>query len=170
MLSGLLSRFKAWRKRRYWQRRHIEFVRTMVQQDHRWLAEFAVADELTNRYLAALSDTWYQTNFEDVSQFRERLRQSARLAAAAHRDPPTLEQCYAAGRGPDNGPGVPYREGGLPNTPEERARFEAYMRGHYWAIGTFDEELNGYDTLSVRCLYGVWRDRGAIDAGLGSDQ
>lgn len=81
--------------------------------------------------------------------------------AATHRHP-TLAECEQAGRGPENGPGIPFNEGGLPNTPEERARFEAYMRGHCWDVGSYSEELRAYDTTFVRCLYGLWRDRGSL--------
>lgn len=77
--------------------------------------------------------------------------------AARH---PTLDECEKAGIGPVNAPGKGYSEGGLPNTAEERARFEAYMRGHCWDFGTFDAKTNSYDTVDVRRLYGVWRDRG----------
>jgi len=73
---------------------------------------------------------------------------------------PTLEECEKAGIGPVNVPGKGYSEGGLPNTAEERARFEAYMRGHCWDFGAFDAKTNSYDTVEVRRLYGVWRDRG----------
>ena len=52
--------------------------------------------------------------------------------------------------------------GGLPNTDDERLRFEAYMRGHCWDVGTFDTKTNSYDTTFVRCAYGVWRDRGSL--------
>lgn len=75
---------------------------------------------------------------------------------------PTLDECKIAGRGPDNYPGSPYNSGGLPDTPEERERFEAYLQGHCWYAGIYDEEIRAYDTVTVRCLYGVWRDRGAL--------
>jgi len=75
---------------------------------------------------------------------------------------PTLSECYEAGKGPQRVPNMECPEGGLPNTPEERARFEAYMRGHCWDAGCFDEATMGYDTTIVRMLYGVWRDRGAL--------
>lgn len=74
---------------------------------------------------------------------------------------PTLDECVAAGRGPEY-VGGKYSEGGLPNMPEERERFEAYMRGHCWDVGGYDTEKNCYDTVGVRMLYGVWRDRGAL--------
>jgi hypothetical protein len=74
---------------------------------------------------------------------------------------PTLEECEKAGRGPDNWVGKPYSSGNLPDTPEERARFEAYMRGHCWYVGEYDEELRIYE-VGVRQLYGVWRDRGSL--------
>ena len=81
---------------------------------------------------------------------------------------PTVDECFAAGQGPavtDK-----FREGGLPNTAEERARFEAYMRGHCWDFGNYDSERQCYDTVSVRMLYGVWRDRGLLSAALSGGQ
>ena len=75
---------------------------------------------------------------------------------------PTLVECHKAGRGPDNGPGKPYCSGGLPDTADERERFEAYMQGHHWDCGKYNKELRCYDTVLVRCLYGVWRDRGSM--------
>jgi hypothetical protein len=74
----------------------------------------------------------------------------------------TVDECYAAGRGPDNYPGKPFSSGGLPDTPEERERFEAYMRGHCWAVGEYDAKLGIYEEMTARCLYGLWRDRGAM--------
>ena len=74
---------------------------------------------------------------------------------------PTLAECEAAGRGPEYN-GTKYSEGGLPNTQEERERFEAYMRGHCWDVGAYDTEKKCYDTVPVRQLYGVWRDRGSL--------
>jgi hypothetical protein len=87
-----------------------------------------------------------------------------RLTAELGHSPrhPTLAECHKAGRGPDNCPGDPYDSGGLPDTPEERERFEAYMLGHHWDCGKYDKELRCYDTVLVRCLYGVWRDRGSL--------
>ncbi len=75
---------------------------------------------------------------------------------------PTPEECHEAGRGPYNCPGLPYTVGGLPDTADERARFEAYMRGHCWDHGKYDELAGCYDSTFVRCCYGVWRDRGAL--------
>lgn len=84
---------------------------------------------------------------------------SERLSAARH---PTLQECEAAGRGPSNYPGKPYESGGLPDTPEERARFEAYMKGHCWKVSAYNEQERSYGDVSTRCFYGVWRDRGAL--------
>ena len=75
---------------------------------------------------------------------------------------PTLDECHSAGVGPTYVPTKGYSEGGLPNDADERARFEAYMRGHCWDVGKFDASTNSYDTVHVRCLYGVWRDRGSL--------
>ena len=75
---------------------------------------------------------------------------------------PTVEECEAVGRGPRTTDDGAYEEGWIPNTPEERSRFEAYMRGHCWNIGNYDDEKRCFDTVSVRMLYGIWRDRGAL--------
>lgn len=82
-----------------------------------------------------------------------------RFSAARH---PTPAECEAAGRGPYNYPGKPYSSGGLPDTPQERERFEAYMRGHCWKVSAYDEKTGAYEDVSTRCFYGIWRDRGAL--------
>ena len=74
---------------------------------------------------------------------------------------PTLDECGAAGNGGTYSAAV-YTEGGLPDTTDERARFEAYMRGHCWDTAKYDDRLHCYDTTTVRMLYGVWRDRGSL--------
>lgn len=84
-----------------------------------------------------------------------------RTAAPVAPQEPTEKECEAAGRGPMPA-GFGFKEGGLSDTPQERKRFEAYMRGHCWSIGEYDAVLRAYDTVLVRMLYGVWRDRGAL--------
>ena len=74
---------------------------------------------------------------------------------------PTLEECKAAGRGPEDAQGNT-------DTPEERARFESYMRGHCWEVGVYLHAETGYDTVFVRCIYGVWRDRGSLPTTYGA--
>jgi hypothetical protein len=66
---------------------------------------------------------------------------------------PTIEECERAG----NGYGI-----FTPDTPAERHRFEAYMRAHSWDYGAYDKKSKCYAHVSVRMLYGVWRDRGAL--------
>jgi hypothetical protein len=73
---------------------------------------------------------------------------------------PTIEECVNAGIGPSFRNGD--KDTGLPDTKAERERFEAYMCGHCWSFGAYDEEKNCYDTIGVRMLYGVWRDRGSL--------
>ena len=77
-----------------------------------------------------------------------RAEEAERKLAEAH---PTTEECEAMGR-----------NGGLPDTPEERTRFEAYMRGHSWEPGPYDGKKGCYWETVPRMLYGVWRDRGAL--------
>lgn len=87
------------------------------------------------------------------------------MLAAVQREP-SEEECFAAGKGP--APGIDWHEGGLPNTPQERARFESYMRGHCWAFN-YDSATHCYDDTIVRMLYGVWRDRGWLTAELAKE-
>jgi len=75
---------------------------------------------------------------------------------------PTIEECFEAGKGPGYSSLHRYSASLLPDNEQERARFEAYMKGHCWDFGEYDEEAGGYDVLMVRMLYGVWRDRGAL--------
>lgn len=75
---------------------------------------------------------------------------------------PTDAECYAAGKGPGIDTNGKFHEGGLPDTPDERARFEAYMNGHCWYVFPYDEELKSYSEIDTRRLYGVWRDRGSL--------
>ena len=74
---------------------------------------------------------------------------------------PTLAECEAAGHSPAY-KDCEYSEGGLPDTPEERERFETYMTGKGWYFGGFDTKKHWYDSISIRQLYHVWRDRGAL--------
>lgn len=70
---SLIERFKAWRKRRYWAARHMEFVHNMVLLDWRWLANIQVADLLTERYRLAMHSEWYTKVHEPIEEFRARL-------------------------------------------------------------------------------------------------
>lgn len=67
-------------------------------------------------------------------------------------DSRTIENCTRAGVGD-------YQ---LPDTPEERVLFEAYMKGHSWAIGEYNIETKSYSDTLTRMLYGVWRDAAGL--------
>lgn len=73
MLQKLIARFHAWREARQWEAQHIEWLRTMVHGDARWLASNPIAAAITERYEAALAEDWYARPHEDVSQLRTRL-------------------------------------------------------------------------------------------------
>lgn len=120
---------------------------------------------------AGLADYWtadrIQILIDSIAVHRlhaHHLQDRLNRMEALLREPP-LEECYRAGKGPSQVPGE-YHEGGLPDTADERARFEEYMRGHCWEFGGYDQTKRCYDTVFVRMLYGVWRDRGAMSAAL----
>jgi hypothetical protein len=51
---------------------------------------------------------------------------------------------------------------GAPHNEQERLRFEGYMRGHCWKVGTWLPEKSYYDDMTTRMLFAVWRDRAAL--------
>lgn len=77
---NLLQRFRAWRKRRYWQSQQLEHLAVMIRSDWRWLAHDPVARELTDRYVRALRDDWYTLPHEDSGAFRTRIGLDPRRA------------------------------------------------------------------------------------------
>ena len=70
---NLLQRFKAWRRRRFWEKQKMEHLQVMLQTDARWMAHDPVAAALTARYLSAIGEGWESTHFEEVGALRERL-------------------------------------------------------------------------------------------------
>ncbi len=72
-MIDLIARIKAWRKRRYWHRLHLEFLRTMINEDWRWLGVHPIGMEITNRYHKAASESWYMLDHEPIDQFRRRI-------------------------------------------------------------------------------------------------
>ncbi|MDM0086779.1 MULTISPECIES: hypothetical protein [unclassified Variovorax] len=73
MIQKLIARFHAWREARQWEAQHIEWLRTMVHGDARWLANNPIAAAITERYEAAVAEDWYARDHEDVSRLRTRL-------------------------------------------------------------------------------------------------
>lgn len=72
-MNKLLQRLRDWRQRRKWAAMHLEWLRTMVYGDARWLALNPIASALTERYEAALRDDWYALDHEDTPRLRTRL-------------------------------------------------------------------------------------------------
>lgn len=72
-LAGLFERYKAWRIKRYWEKRQLENLQVMLRTDAQWLAANPIAAALTDRYAKAAADDWYQQPREDISQLRTRL-------------------------------------------------------------------------------------------------
>lgn len=70
----LAEGWRAWRRRRYWtSERQLDYLRTLLQADHRWLAHDKTADALTTRYLAALAPDWYSRVHADACCFRREI-------------------------------------------------------------------------------------------------
>ena len=69
-----IQRFKAWRKRRYWASQHLEFLRKMIREDWRWLANEPVVHSIIERHHRAASTSWYELAHQGPIEFRESLR------------------------------------------------------------------------------------------------
>ena len=72
-MKTLIARFKAWRQRRYWQKRHLEFIRTMVLSDLRWLSVDPAGRAITERYEKLTASDWYKLDHEPIEHFRKRI-------------------------------------------------------------------------------------------------
>lgn len=74
MKAWLTEWLREWNRKRTWNlERQVAHLITLVRTDNRWMAHSPVVSALTDRYLLALSDTWEQHSFEDVSALRDRL-------------------------------------------------------------------------------------------------
>lgn len=69
----------------------------------------------------------------------------------------TVEQAHAMGK-----KGSPYSE-------HERLLYEAYCKGHCWAVGQWLEGKGIYEDITDRIRFAMWRDRGALEAAATAD-
>lgn len=70
---NLIARFKEWRKRRHYRKRQMEFIRTLIENDLRWLSVHPAGKILLERYQKAVSPDWHEHSFEDPYSLRVRL-------------------------------------------------------------------------------------------------
>lgn len=68
-----IKKYKAWSKKRYWAKRHLDFLKVALREDARWLSVNKLTGEVANRHEDMVSDNWYELSFEDITQFRNRL-------------------------------------------------------------------------------------------------
>lgn len=84
MKAWLTEWLREWNRKRTWNlERQVAHLITLVRIDNRWMAHSPVVSALTDRYLLALSDTWEQHSFEDVSALRDRLGLSPHMMKVA---------------------------------------------------------------------------------------
>lgn len=70
---SLIARFKAWREKRYWEKRHLAFLRRIINTDRQWLSVDRRGEILLERYQKMLSPDWYKHPYEDIDDLRKRL-------------------------------------------------------------------------------------------------
>lgn len=74
MLDDLIRRISEWRRKRKWPAEaQLLRMRSVVQEDQRWMAHNPIVMAITQRYLPLLADDWESKPLEDVSNFRERI-------------------------------------------------------------------------------------------------
>lgn len=114
-------------------------------------------------YLAKTLKCWHRLTDEEAAELVAMTQRLAGLYPAPRPAPPTEQQAYDMGAK------------GAPATDAERLLFEAWMRGHCWALcATWDgkcyrsdAEQNGNidpRAMNTRQLWGAWRDRAALAA------
>lgn len=126
--------------------------------------EPVAADEWKVRgYLAATLKCWHRLTDEEATELVAMTLRLSGLYPAPQPAPPTEQQAYDMGAK------------GAPATDAERLLFEAWMRGHCWALcATWDgksyrsdAEQNGNidpRAMNTRQLWAAWRDRAALAA------
>lgn len=130
------DRFKAWRKRRYWQARQFENLRIMITGDARWLAHDPVARALTERYEAALRDDWYTVAHYRPDAFRRRIG---------------LEPNYAATH-----PAQPPQQTGEPSAEIKAARLSGFNTALMWngrtsmLVDSYEKIAKGWDDSTAQ--------------------
>lgn len=72
-MRNLIERYKAWRKRRYWEKRHLGFMRAIISEDARWLSANPQGRMLLERYEKLVSDKWYTYPFQSIERLRQEL-------------------------------------------------------------------------------------------------
>ncbi len=99
------------------------------------------------------SDMWKYDMFDKALTDLSAITASDFVALG--RTPPTVEDAKLMGNH------------GAPHSEAERALFEAYMRGHCWAItGPWDPKTRCYPDMLNRIEFAVWRDRAALGTPL----
>ena len=80
-MKALIAKYKAWRERRYWAARHLEFLQAMIREDWRWLASTPGAGPFIERYHRAACSGWYQLAHQSSGDFRATLEKAAGITA-----------------------------------------------------------------------------------------
>ncbi len=75
LFAKLSQKFDDWMMKRYYEKRHLEYIQTTIQNDLRWLSVHPVGKELLERYDKLVSPDWYKYEnlLEDVGSLRRRL-------------------------------------------------------------------------------------------------
>lgn len=114
-------------------------------------------------YLAATLKCWHRLTDEEAAELVAMTLRLSGLYPAPQPAPPTEQQAYDMGAK------------GAPATDAERLLFEAWMRGHCWALcATWDGKSYRSDAeqggnldpraMNTRQLWAAWRDRSALAA------
>lgn len=84
--ESLIARLRAWRDRRFWSKVQLEYLRVLVSEDARWLAQDPTASALTQRYEAMLREDWYTLITQPISSLRRQLGLDPHTCAASSKE------------------------------------------------------------------------------------
>lgn len=88
--APMIAEFLLWKERRYWEKRHLEALRLMIDEDYRWLVDDPVGKAIVERHQRMARSSWYQLDHEPVPQFRERMRKLAAETLKVERPAPSV--------------------------------------------------------------------------------
>lgn len=74
--------YQAWKDKRrtkYWEKRHLEWLKLKLREDARWLSVDPVGREIAERHEKMASEDWYKQSHEDISDFRRRIKMDPHL-------------------------------------------------------------------------------------------
>lgn len=73
MLKKVFQKLRAYREKKYWEKRQLQHLRDLIRGDIHWMGTEGIHGTLLKRYWDALDPQWYQKSFTRSDLLREEL-------------------------------------------------------------------------------------------------